>query len=231
MDKQRVQEEKVEQSFDKVLAMYPTKNLMDFYDMEGFRDSEFEKDDKGVWSLQSSMDIKQDKDSPLVSEGMLLRLNRNTRTGKGFYYHYEFSDKGDKEKQYPITYDEQGIRLVDEVSDPILKEKIENFQFFVQYAAFNELSKNKPIRTMYNNEVPMYELEYQLTKEDQNVKELRRRYDIKTQEAPTLLLKGRGYLDGSSVGYKSIEFTFDKKIDVFFTDSIDYQPSTEEDNQ
>ncbi|WP_262374771.1 tandem-type lipoprotein, partial [Staphylococcus aureus] len=28
---------------------YPTKNLEDFYDKEGFRDEEFEKGDKGTW--------------------------------------------------------------------------------------------------------------------------------------------------------------------------------------
>ena len=83
---------------------------------------------------------------------------------------------------------------------------------------------------MYNSEVPMYELEYQLTNEDPNVKALRERYDIPTQTAPTLLLKGRGSLDGSSVGYKSIELTFDKKVDVFYSDFIDYQPATIEDN-
>lgn len=231
MDKQRVQEEKVGQSFDKVLAIYPTKNLMDFYDMEAYRDSEFEKDDKGVWVLDSDISTSKGTEDPLVSEGMNLRMNRNTGKAKGFYYHSEFSDKGDKEMKYPITYDEQGIHLVEEVPDPHLKEKIETFQFFVQYASFKDISKNKPIRTMYNKEVPMYELEYQLTNEDQNVKELRKLYDIPTDEAPTLVLSGRGDLEGSSVGYKQMTIQFTKQPPVFYSDLIDYQPATEEDNQ
>lgn len=230
MDKQEEKEEKIRQSFDKILAMYPTQNLMDFYDKEGYRDDGFEKEDKGVWVLDSDMNISKGKGLPLVGEGMNLRLNRNTRRGKGFYFHYELSDNGDTEKRYPVTYDSNGIHLVEEVSDSNLKDKIEHFQFFVQYATFAELNNNKPLHTMYNSEVPMYELEYQLTNEDPNVKALRERYDIPTQAAPTLLLKGQGSLDGSSVGYKSIELTFDKKVDVFYSDSIDYQPATMEDN-
>ena len=130
MDKQEEKEEKIRQSFDKILAMYPTQNLMDFYDKEGYRDDEFEKEDKGVWILASDMDISKGKGLPLVSEGMTLRLNRNTRLGKGYYYHYEFSDKGDTEKKYPVTYDNNGIHLVEEVSDSNLKDKIEHFPIF-----------------------------------------------------------------------------------------------------
>ena len=33
-------------SFNKMLNVYPTKNLEDFYDKEGYRDEEFDKDDK-----------------------------------------------------------------------------------------------------------------------------------------------------------------------------------------
>lgn len=42
---------------------------------------------------------------------------------------------------------------------------------------------------MYNPEVPMYELEYQLTNEEANVKALRERYDIPTQDAPNDVVK------------------------------------------
>lgn len=221
----------IEEGFEKVLSMYPTKNLMDFYDMEGYRDSEFEEGDKGVWWIYSTMSISKDEESPLETEGMLLRLNRNTRTAEGFYIQRntpENTKKETEEHKYPIYYDETGIHLQEEIADSNLKNKVENFQFFVQYANFKDLGKYKTIRKMYNPEVPMYELEYQLTNDDWNVKQLRERYDIPTKEAPTLLLKGVGKLEGSSLGYKQLEFTFDKKIDVFFTDFIDYQSSSEE---
>ncbi|MFB1051258.1 Csa1 family protein [Paraliobacillus sp. JSM ZJ581] len=73
----------IEQSFDKVLAMYPTKNLEDFYDMEGYRDSEFDKNDKGVWVLHSSMSMSESEDSGLVTEGMIVRINQNTKKQMG----------------------------------------------------------------------------------------------------------------------------------------------------
>lgn len=226
--------QEVEQGFESMLAMYPTENLMDFYDMEGYRDEEFEEGDKGVWVLISGMAISQAEKAPLVSEGMVLRMNRNTRKAQGHYYIRIIPDdtkQETQEEQYPVTYDEQGIHLVEEVTDTALKEKIENFQFFVQYGAFQNLTQYENLRKMYNPEVPFYELEYQLTNDDPNVKQLRQRYDMPTDKAPTLLLKGRGDLEGSSIGYKNIEFTFDTEVDVFFSDSIDYQPTLAEDQE
>ncbi|HBP3440942.1 Csa1 family protein, partial [Staphylococcus aureus] len=60
-----------------------------------------------------------------------------------------------------------------------------------------------------------------------NVKQLRKRYDIPTNKAPKLLLKGTGNLKGSSVGYKKIEFTFleNKNENIYFTDSLHLEPS------
>ena len=81
---------------------------------------------------------------------------------------------------------------------------------------------------MYNPEVPIYELEYQLSNEDINVKKLREKYDIPTNNAPTLLLKGRGDLEGESVGYKQLEFRFSKELSITFDDSIDFQPDNQE---
>ncbi|MBF9307808.1 Csa1 family protein, partial [Staphylococcus epidermidis] len=48
-----------------------------------------------------------------------------------------------------------------------------------------------------------------------------------TNQAPKLLLKGTGDLKGSSVGYNHLEFTFveNKKENIYFTDSINFNPS------
>ncbi|MFB1517937.1 tandem-type lipoprotein Lpl7, partial [Staphylococcus aureus] len=40
-------ETQIKKSFAKTLDVYPTKNLEDFYDKEGYRDGEFKKGDKG----------------------------------------------------------------------------------------------------------------------------------------------------------------------------------------
>ncbi|NGG15017.1 Csa1 family protein, partial [Staphylococcus aureus] len=40
-------EAEVKKSFEKTLSMYPIKNLEDLYDKEGYRDDQFDKNDKG----------------------------------------------------------------------------------------------------------------------------------------------------------------------------------------
>ncbi|MGX7136479.1 tandem-type lipoprotein [Enterococcus silesiacus] len=222
----------IEQSFDKVLAMYPTPNLESFYDMEGYRDNEFDKDDKGVWVLQTNMSIAYEADGDVYSEGAVLRINRNIREAKGFYFvrkYYDDVKKRIEENKYPITFDEQGIHLIDELHDKELSNKIKKFQFFVQYGNFKQIDTYKNIKEMYNPEVPMYELEYKLTTDNPNVIALKKRYDIPTDSVPTLLLKGTGDLNGSSVGNKNIEFRYSKNPNVVFRDYVNFQPLSEED--
>ncbi|HDG2433887.1 TPA: Csa1 family protein, partial [Staphylococcus aureus] len=77
-------ETQIKKSFAKTLDMYPTENLEDFYDKEGYRDGEFKKDDKGTWLIRSEMKI-QLKGENLESRGVVLEINRNTRTAKGNY--------------------------------------------------------------------------------------------------------------------------------------------------
>lgn len=109
-----------------------------------------------------------------------------------------------------------------DIKDENIKKEIENFKFFAQYGSFKDLSKYKEGDISYNPEVPSYSAKYQLTNDDYNVKQLRKRYDIPTNKAPKLLLKGTGNLKGSSVGYKDIEFTFVEKKEKIFTLVIAY---------
>ncbi|WP_176747265.1 Csa1 family protein, partial [Neisseria meningitidis] len=50
-NKDNNREAQIKRSFNKMLSIYPTKNLEDFYDKEGFRDQEFDKNDKGTWII------------------------------------------------------------------------------------------------------------------------------------------------------------------------------------
>lgn len=79
----------------------------------------------------------------------------------------------------------------------------------------------------YNPNVPSYSAEYQLSNEDDNVKQLIKKYDIPTKKAPKLILKGDGDLKGSSIGYKEIEFSFvdNKEQSIYFADSLEFNPS------
>ncbi|HCX1798961.1 tandem-type lipoprotein, partial [Staphylococcus aureus] len=135
--KEDSKEEQIKKSFAKTLDMYPIKNLEDLYDKEGYRDGEFKKDDKGMWTIYTDF-AKSNKSDELDDEGMVLNLDRNTRTAKGYYFVKKFyeKDKFSDRKNYKVEMKNNKIILLDKVNDPDLKERIENFKFFGQYANF-----------------------------------------------------------------------------------------------
>ncbi len=81
--KEDSKEDQIKKSFAKTLDMYPIKNLEDLYDKEGYRDGEFEKGDKGTWTMYTDF-AKSNKPGELSNEDMFLSLDRNTRTAKGY---------------------------------------------------------------------------------------------------------------------------------------------------
>ncbi|HCU7710363.1 TPA: tandem-type lipoprotein [Staphylococcus aureus] len=224
-------EAEIKKSFEKTLSMYPIKNLEDLYDKEGYRDDQFDKNDKGTWIVNSQMAI-QNKGEALKKKGMLLKIDRNTRSAKGFYYTNEIKTEKyevaqDNQKKYPVKMINNKFIPTKDIKDEKIKKEIENFKFFAQYGNFKDLMNYKDGDISYNPEVPSYSAQYQLTNDDYNVKQLRKRYDIPTNNALKLLLKGTGNLKGSSVGYKKIEFTFleNKNENIYFTDSLHLEPS------
>ena len=84
-------DKQIKENFNKTLSLYPTKNLEDFYDKEGFRDEEFEKGDKGTWIIHSKMIIETNGRN-MESRGMVLYINRNTRTTKGNFVIREITE-------------------------------------------------------------------------------------------------------------------------------------------
>ena len=229
--KENIRNAQIKETFNKTLRLYPTKNLDDFYDKEGFRDQEFDKDDKGTWIVRSEM-IIEPKGKNMESKGMILYINRNTRTTKGYFLISEISNDSNgyahsKDKKYPVKMEHNQIIPTKPISDEKLKKEIENFKFFVQYGNFKNLKDYKDGEISYNPNVPSYSAQYQLNNNDNNVKQLRKRYNIPTNQAPKLLLKGDGDLKGSSVGHRDLEFTFveNKKENIFFTDSINFKPT------
>ncbi|SCT66414.1 tandem lipoprotein [Staphylococcus aureus] len=221
-------ETQIKKSFAKTLDMYPIKNLEDLYDKEGYRDGEFKKDDKGMWTIYTDF-AKSNKSDELDDEGMVLNLDRNTRTAKGYYFVKKFyeKDKFSDRKNYKVEMKNNKIILLDKVNDPNLKERIENFKFFVQYGNFKNFEKYNNGEFSYNPEATIYSAKYQLHNDDYNVRQLRKRYEISTKEAPKLLLKGGGDLKDSSVGQNDIEFTFveRKGENIYFNDSVEFIPS------
>ncbi|ENL44919.1 putative lipoprotein (TIGR01742 family) [Staphylococcus epidermidis] len=119
---------------------------------------------------------------------------------------------------------------IKKIEDSKIKREIDEFKFFAQYANFKDLKEYKNGNIATNPKVPSYSAEYDLKNSDYNVKQLRKRYDIPTKQAPKLLLKGTGNLKGSSIGTKDVEFTFieDKKENIYFSDSMNFMPSEDD---
>ncbi|UXU58323.1 tandem-type lipoprotein [Staphylococcus agnetis] len=223
---------KIKQSFNKSLKMYPIKNLENFYDMEGFRDGEFNKNDKGTWVLYSGMSIQRNKGDALIRKAMVLHINRNSRQSSGEYIIAKVrkNNKGDlesNEEKYPVVLINNKIVPKENIKDENIKKEIENFRFFVQYADFKDLNSYGQGHLDYNPNVPSYSAEYQLLNNDYNVKQLRKRYDIPTNKAPKLILDGKGEIEGSTVGYKRIQVEFEENEEssIFYTDLTDFEPS------
>lgn len=181
-----------------------------------------------MWTIYTDF-AKSNKSDELDDEGMVLNLDRNTRTAKGYYFVKKFyeKDKFSDRKNYKVEMKNNKIILLDKVNDPNLKERIENFKFFVQYGNFKNFEKYNNGEFSYNPEAPIYSAKYQLHNDDYNVRQLRKRYEISTKEAPKLLLKGGGDLKDSSVGQNDIEFTFveRKGENIYFNDSVEFIPS------
>lgn len=200
--KEGSKETQIKKSFAKTLDMYPIKNLEDLYDKEGYRDDEFKKGDKGTWTLLTSF-AKSNKPGEIDDEGMVLFLNRNTKKATGYYYTSKV------------------------VEDPNLKNKIENFKFFSQYADFRDLKYYKNGNISSTDNVPSYDAEYKMSNTDKNVKKLREVYPITTKKSPVLKLHIDGDIKGSSVGYKNIEYNFSKVKDqeTAVRDFVNFGPS------
>ena len=185
MNKDDSKEKEIKKSFNKTLSMYPIKNLEDLYDKEGYRDEEFDKDDKGTWLLHWEMAVQR-KGEDLETRGMVLKINRNTQTSKGDYITNKitYDNKGrpqNNKKKYPIKMENNKIIPIKKIEDSKIKREIDEFKFFAQYANFKELNDYKNGNVSYNPNVPSYSAEYDLENSDYNVKQLRERYDIPTK--------------------------------------------------
>ena len=225
-------EEQIKQKFSQTLDMYPIKNLEDLYDKEGFRDEEFDKDDKGMWVLRSELATKKIGQN-LRSEGMTIYLDRNKKQATGYYFINEYKEdskgmKNQKEK-IPVEIKNNQILIKSPVNDKKLKKKIEDFKFFSQYASFKDLNRYKNSDISYNPNEPSYDIQYNLDGNDENVKKLHKIYGIPVKYSPTLNMKIVGDLNKSSVGYKKLEYVFIRNQDkeIVFDDYLDYQPSME----
>ena len=227
VSKEDSKEAQIKKSFEKTLSMYPIKNLEDLYDIEGYRDEEFDKDDKGTWIIQNYMTVRN-KDQNLETRGMVLFLNRNNKRATGKFYINKYDENEESEEEtYPVEFKRNKVILKQSISDKNLEKEIENFKFFSQYADFKHIENYKNGKISSNPNVPSYEATYQLDNSDVNVKKIRDFYNVPTKKAPTLKVKSIGEIDKNSVGYKKIEYIFsqNKEENIMFSDFVNFKPS------
>lgn len=206
------------------MSIYPTKNFEKFYDIEGVRDSDFKKGDKGQWIVDTS--LKKKKNGVLKSEGAILYIDRNKREAKGYYYINKFNDKGKMDQnKYPIKLENNNIVPVKRSINKNIHRKIENFKFLVQYTDINRDIKSKQANCYYNYNLPKFGATYEITKKDDLIKSLKNTYQIPYNKAD-IEITGRDKPNTPSLGNKEIEITF-KKNKYYFRDSVDFQPTQE----
>ncbi len=143
--KEDSKEAQIKKSFAKTLDMYPTENLEDFYDKEGYRDGEFKKDDKGTWLIRSEI-VKQPKGKVMKTRGMQLYINRNTKTAKGFFVLKEISENNnrvnkDKEEKYEVKMVGNKIIPTEQINDEKIKKKLKTSSFLCNMETL-KISKN-----------------------------------------------------------------------------------------
>ncbi|RZH69993.1 tandem-type lipoprotein, partial [Staphylococcus aureus] len=129
-------ETQIKKSFAQTLEVYPTKNLEDFYDKEGYRDGEFKRGDKGKWVIRSEMTTEL-KNENMVSKGMVIRLNRNSRTctGDNFVRIVKEDSEGkvySDERKYQVKMENNKIITLKPNDEEKVKKQIEEFKFSVQ---------------------------------------------------------------------------------------------------
>ncbi len=122
--------------------------------------------------------VIEPKGKDMETRGMVLYINRNTRTTKGYYFISEMTDDSngrpkDDEKRYPVKMEHNKIIPTKPLPNDKLKNEIEDFKFFVQYGEdFKDINDYKDGDISYNPNVPSYSAKYQLKNDDYNVKTL-----------------------------------------------------------
>ncbi|WP_341775980.1 tandem-type lipoprotein [Staphylococcus hyicus] len=217
--------EKIESGLKEPLSVYPTKNLEDFYDKEGYRDSNFSKDDKGIWMLISTIS-KRNEEGKIRREGVKLYIDRNSRTSEGYYF-IDNSSKDERkngEKKYPLIMKDNHLILKDKKADEEIKRKVKDFKFFVQFGNLSDLARYKEKDASYNSSAPNYLISYDLNQNDANLKEIQELYGIKAGEKAELNIYGDGDFKSDAIDINTITYQLNGKVGRFYNSIVSYKP-------
>ncbi|AJC95084.1 tandem-type lipoprotein [Staphylococcus hyicus] len=198
--------EKIETGLKESLSVYPTKNLEDFYDKEGYRDSNFSKNDKGLWSIFTSVSRK-DKEGLLRTESVILYIDRKTRTSEGYYF--DEIDSKNFNKRYPIMMKNNKLILKDKNVEKRIKEKVENFKFLVQYGSFKNLGNYEEKNVIYNSEAPNYLISYKIKENDKNLKQIEKVFKVKGGKKSSFRIYGNSDLKSIPKASNKVMYIFE----------------------
>ena len=125
-------------------------------------------------------------------------MNRNTKTTKGFYYVNAVKKDGDGRPQdnkieYPVKMVDNKIIPTKGIKDENIKKKSKILSSSRNMAAL-KICRSTKMEIFHNPEVPSYSAKYQLTNDDYNVKQLRKRYDIPTNKSAKAIVERFGRL-------------------------------------
>ncbi|WP_145459972.1 tandem-type lipoprotein [Staphylococcus pettenkoferi] len=196
--------------------------MEDLYDIEGTKNKDFKKGDKGRWIIHSSYAHK--KDGWFIDEGMILYIDRNKRKTTGHYFIDKFNNDGDEDtNKYNVKLINGKLIPDSNIKSKTIKNKIKNFEFFGQYASPNADLKNKNGKYSYNTNSPYYKASFKLDNSDKMVKEIKKRYIIPYSTAK-MTIEGDGKVKKEKIGDKKIDIEF-KKNESYYMDALLFQSS------
>ncbi|WP_234015547.1 Csa1 family protein, partial [Staphylococcus chromogenes] len=199
--------------------------MEDFYDKEGYRDSNFSKDDKGVWSLITAIG-KNNEEGKLRMEGVVLYIDRNTRKSEGYYFvdNESKDERNNYKKEYPLIMKNNELILKDKNVDEDIKRKVKDFKFFVQFGNLSDLDQYKEKNASYNSLASNYLISYDLNQNDDNLKEIQNLYGMKAGENPELKIDGDGDFKSDVIDTNTITYKLKGKTWKYFSSVVSYLP-------
>ena len=224
--------------FSDFQELFPSEDLMFLYEKGGaITEEELKKRNElleagieeeyhsnGVWVVSTNFRNKEKR-----AHGVLV-FNLDTREARGNLHldYGEVDEEGeDIDYTYPIYYDKDGLHLVDENVDQIVKDEVKNFKFATEFLTLDKsyIKSLKPSKIRHSSKVGRYTANYLLTLEDKNVAKIKEIYpEFKIDEEHCKL-----NFETSNTGWrksKDLEIILDEENDTSIefsirTDSID----------
>ncbi|WP_420916193.1 Csa1 family protein [Staphylococcus pettenkoferi] len=153
----------------------------------------------------------------------------NKKESKGYYYISDYKEKGkDTEKRYPVIFKSNKIHPINNNISKQAKNKIEQFQFLIQYTDINKNIEKKRGKYFYNPNVSNFKGRYNLNEHDKILKAIKKQYNLNYNQADLLI---KGYQEPSTKRFsdKSIQISFNNNY--YITNDLIYKPNKKDESE